>query len=125
MSRSGAAHWCISRGASSAEGGVATLLRAGHVGDGQAPGEAQEFGGGSVGVVLRGLLHPPVLRLELVQRRLHRTRVLPLGAAIHVYSARPPHDAVLPGPNTGHPGVFAHVPVILPTAPWVALSNVG
>src|SRR5256885_5382252 len=45
-----------SRGASSAAGGVATLLRAGHVGDDQAPGEAQEFGRGSLGVDLRRLL---------------------------------------------------------------------
>src|SRR5437762_13416694 len=42
-------------GAGRTAGGVAALLRAGHVGDGQAAREAQGVSGGSVGVVLRGL----------------------------------------------------------------------
>src|SRR5947208_2456208 len=54
------------RGAGRTAGGVAALLRAGHVGDGQAAREAQGVSGGSVGVVLRGLVgtvnHNPMRR---------------------------------------------------------------
>src|SRR2546425_1022292 len=60
-----------------------------------------------------------------VHGRLHGTRVLPLGSAIYVYGSGPPHDAVLAGADAGASGVFAHVPMILPAAPWVAFANVG
>src|SRR5205809_165161 len=47
-------------------GGVAALLRAGYVGDGQTAREAQESGGRSAGAVLRGLVgavhHNPMRR---------------------------------------------------------------
>src|SRR5439155_1340128 len=84
---------------------VARLLRAGHVGDGEAAGEAQRIGGGSAGAVLRGLLGPAVLGLELVERRPHGARMVPLAAAVHILSAATPHDAILAGANTGDAGV--------------------
>src|SRR5437762_3763399 len=112
-------------GAGRAAGGVAALLRAGHVGDGEAARDAQELGGGSAVVILTWLLRPPVLQLELVERCPHGAGVLPFGRAVHIQGARTPHDAILAGANTSDAGVFAHVPVVLPAAPWVTLPHVG
>src|SRR5207244_8452553 len=54
-------------GAGRAAGGVAALLRAGHVGDGEAARDAEELGGGSAVVILTWLLRPPVMKLYLVE----------------------------------------------------------
>src|SRR6266446_2374817 len=104
---------------------AAALLRAGHLGDGEAAGKAQGSGGVSAGAVLRRLFGLAVLRLELVERRPHGGRVVPLMAAIDVLGAAAPHHAILPGAIAGGGGVLAHVPGLLPAEPRVALSKLG
>src|SRR2546430_681502 len=79
----------------------------------------------SAGAVLNRLPGPTFLGLELVERRPHRRGVVPLGAAEHILSAAAPHHPVLAGAEGGDAGVFAHVPEVLPTAPWVTLPDVG
>ena len=73
---------------------------------------------------MRGLLGAGFLGLELVERRPHGTRVVPLGAAVHILGAAAPHDPIFAGAKRGDAGIFAHVPQVFPAAPWVTISQV-
>src|SRR5207248_1216768 len=73
----------------------------------------------------RGVIGRPFLRLELVERRPHRVRPEPLGAAVHVLNTRPSHDAVFPSARAAAGHVLPHVPRPLPPAARVGVGHLG